>query len=234
MPNHLALNNTLQGDEARAKESPMKHSKTAVLVVGALALSLLVAAFGLKIDAHSATEVIEFDPASIAINENRPVLEAACEATIAVPRPGAFKCTFEQGGVGDPCFVIADNTLICGPNPVLESYQAVVTTTDPLPAGSGSTGDPFAFYLDLGAHRAPCARRSEPFIVGGHMVTYGCQSPGVWIVGEPDTSGSRWSAQFITTDVQATQVTRGPVPSVIVRAWVHDSGEKVGTTWRGQ
>ena len=147
-------------------------------------------------------------------------------ATLAVPRPGAFRCTFEQGGVGDPCFVIADQTLICGPNPVLGSYQAVVTTADPLPVGSGSAGDPFAFYLDLGANRAPCARRAEPFAVGDYMVTYGCQSPGTWIVGELDTSGSTWSAQWITTDVQATRVTHGPEQKVILRAWVHDSREK--------
>ena len=65
----------------------MKHFKTAVLVLGTLALPLLVAAFGLKVDARGATEVIAFDPDSIAINENSPVHEATCEATVAVPRP---------------------------------------------------------------------------------------------------------------------------------------------------
>jgi hypothetical protein len=96
-------------------------------------MALVVAACGSRGDAGAGTEVIEFDLASIPINENQPVYDATCQGSEVVPRPGAFKCTFENGGVGDPCFVIKDNTLICGPNPVHASYQAVVTATEPLP-----------------------------------------------------------------------------------------------------
>jgi hypothetical protein len=165
--------------------------------------------------------VIAFDPTSIAIDENRPVFEATCEASITVPRPSAFRCTFESGGVGDPCFVIKDETLICGPNPVHGSYQALVTATEPLPEGNGVGSEPFIFYVDLGADMAPCGRRPEPFRVGEQVVTYGCQAPGAWIVGELDRSRETWVAQHITTDTQLTQITSGPEPKDVARAWVH-------------
>jgi hypothetical protein len=165
--------------------------------------------------------VIEFDPASIPINENQPVYDATCQGSEVVPRPGAFKCTFENGGVGDPCFVIKDNTLICGPNPVHASYQAVVTATEPLPEVRRARGEPFAFYLDLGANKPPCERRAETFTVDGHTVTHTCQAPGAWIVGELDTDQPMWVAQYITTDTQGSTITYGPEASDVVRAWVH-------------
>jgi hypothetical protein len=167
------------------------------------------------------TQVIAFDPTSIPINPDLAIRTATCEASAVVPRPGAFQCTFEGGGQGDPCFVVEGNTLMCGPDPVYGSYVAVVTASEPLPEAGGLAGDPIPFYLDLGSSKPPCELRAEPLEVSGQMVTYTCRAPGAFLVGELDTSRTTWVAQYITTDTQASQITYGPEPSGVVRAWVH-------------
>jgi hypothetical protein len=165
--------------------------------------------------------VIPFDPGSIARSENQPLLGGTCEASVVVPRAGAYKCALSNGGTGDPCFVVEDNILICGPNPVHGSYQAMVEATMPLPQAIVVADKAVPFYLDLGLDKPPCAKRAEPLEISGQAATYACQAPGAWIVGEPDTSKATWVAQYITTDTQATQITYGPEASDVVRAWVH-------------
>ena len=169
----------------------------------------------------SGTEIIPFDPASIAVNDSQPVLDGTCAASVAVPRAGAYRCDLENGGVGDPCFVVEGDLLICEPNPVFGSYQALVTVTEPLPQTVSTVAEPVPFFLDIGSNKPPCAKRAETFEVSGHTVTYTCQAPGAFIVGELDTSGLTWVAQYITTDTQSTQVTYGPEASDVLRAWVH-------------
>jgi hypothetical protein len=167
------------------------------------------------------TQVIPFDPASIAVNENQPVLGGTCADSVAVPRAGAYRCDLENGGVGDPCFVVAEDQLMCEPNPVFGSYQALVAVTGPLPETVSTAAEPVPFFLDIGSDKPPCSKRDETFEVSGHTVTYNCQAPGAFVVGELDKSGPIWLAQYITTDAQSTQVTYGPESSDVLRAWVH-------------
>jgi hypothetical protein len=167
------------------------------------------------------TEIIPFDPASIPINESQPVFDASCAASVAVPRAGAYSCSFENGGAGDPCFVVEGDRLMCGPNPVHGSYQTLVTATEPLPETGSTASEPVPFFLDIGSNKPPCVKRAEPSEVSGYTATYTCRAPGAFIVGDLDTSGATWVAQYITTDTQNTQVTYGPEASDVVRAWVH-------------
>jgi hypothetical protein len=107
--------------------------------------------------------------------------------------------------------------LICEPNPVFGSYQALVTVTEPLPETVSTAAEPVPFFLDIGSNKPPYAKRAEKFEVSGYTVTYTCHALGASVVGELDTSGWSWVAQYITTDAQSTQATYGPEASTMYR-----------------
>lgn len=172
-------------------------------------------------ESGSRSEIILFDPASIPLNNGQPVFDGTCTASVVVPRAGAYRCEFENGGVGDPCFAVEGDRLMCEPNPVFGSYQALVAVKEPLPEAQTTVEEPVPFFLDIGSNKPPCAKRAEPFEVSGYTVTYTCHAPGAFIVGDLDTSAATWTADYITTDTQSTQVTYGPESSDVVRAWVH-------------
>jgi len=93
----------------------------------------------------------------------------------------------------------------------------LVTVTEPLPETASTAAEPVPFFLDIGSNKPPCAKRAETFEVSGYAVTYTCHAPGAFIVGELDTSGRTWVAQYITTDTQSTQVTYGPEAGTMYR-----------------
>jgi hypothetical protein len=167
-----------------------------------------------------ATQVIVLDPRSFKIDPSPTPLKATCEASTAVPRTGAYKCTPAGGSNLDPCFVVEGNTLVCNLNPVVGSHS-LVTATNSLPKGGTVQDKPVAFFLELESRYPTCIKRGDFKELSGQPVPYSCQAPGAWLVGNLDTTHPTWVVQYVTTDSQGAQVTFGPQPVNVVRAWTY-------------
>ena len=82
--------------------------------------------------------------------------------------------------------------------------------------------EPVAFFLELASGHPPCAKRADlEKGLAGQPVTYSCQSPGAWLLGNVEMAQSAWVVQYVTTDTQGAQVTFGPKTVKVVRAWVY-------------
>lgn len=171
----------------------------------------------------TATQQIQFDPASITPSADQPVLTGDCVASVRVPRAGAYSCAAETGANFDPCFVLVESgDLGCQPNPRAGRYSAIVRATNaPLPEGRGGP-QPLPFYLSLGPGKPPCAVGvNTPMQLDGQEVTWRCEAPGAWIVGDLRTERPDWRADYVVTDSSGTKVTYGPEETVVVEAWVY-------------
>jgi heat shock protein HslJ len=168
----------------------------------------------------AATEIVVFDPTTIETDPNRAPAQGVCQASPYVP--GAYQCSTETGASLDPCFVLFDGSLICNPNPVFGNYSQVVTPTEPLPESS-KTGQPVPFSLELAGTNPPCHIRTigDELVIAGKPVTYGCDAPAAWIIGPLDTSQPTWIGEYVITSPSSGEVTYGPMPVAIARAWVY-------------
>ena len=168
----------------------------------------------------AATEIVVFDPASIETDPNRAPVQGVCQPSTYVP--GAYLCTTETGASLDPCFVRADGSLVCNPNPVFGNYTQIVTPSEPLPESS-KIGQPVPFYLELAGNNPPCQIRTagDGYEINGQPVTYGCDAPAAWIIGPLDTSQPAWIGEYVITSPSSGEVTFGPMPTAIARAWVY-------------
>jgi hypothetical protein len=169
------------------------------------------------------TQQIQFDPNGITPSIDQPVLAGACVASLRVPRTGAYSCTAETGALFDPCFVLdEDGSLGCQPNPPAGRYAALITATNaPLPAAAG-VAQPAPFYLNLAPGTPPCAAGvNTPMQLDGHEVTWRCEAPGAWIVGDLRTDRPDWLADYVVTDSSGAQITYGPEATFVVTAWMY-------------
>ena len=166
------------------------------------------------------TEIIVFDPNAFETDSNRAPVQGLCQTSTYVP--GAYQCSTENGATLDPCFARSDNTLVCNPNPVFGSYSQVVTPTESLPESS-QTGEPVSFYLELAGNNPPCQIRTtgNGYEIAGKPVTYNCDAPAAWILGPLDTSQPAWVAEYVITNPSTGEVTYGPTPLSVSRAWFH-------------
>jgi hypothetical protein len=172
--------------------------------------------------ALAGTQVIRFDPSSIPADPNQTPVNGTCAASERVPRTGAYRCITETGGTFDPCFTIGPGVLGCQPNPMTQSWAAVLQASGALPETKDTSADPVAFYLDLGSSYPPCTvGTTAPKELNGQPVTYTCQAPGAWILGPLDTSTAAWMAQYVTTDSQGQTVTSGPTITGVAQAWTY-------------
>jgi hypothetical protein len=172
--------------------------------------------------AELTTEVIDFEAASIPPDANQPLQPAACRASVRVPRAGAYACDTEAGAQLDPCFVIEGSRLGCQPNPVFQSWTALVEATGPLPDTTDRVQETVAIVVDLGLSFPSCtAGTASPKTLDGRAVSFSCQAPGAWLLGPLDRATPRWVAQYATTDSQGATLTSGPTPVAVVRAWVY-------------
>jgi hypothetical protein len=170
-----------------------------------------------------ATQQIQFDPNSITPSADQPVLAGACVASLRVPRTGAYSCSAETGVWFDPCFVLdQDGSLGCQPNPPAGRYSALITATNaPLPATAG-VPQPVPFFLNLAPGKPPCAVGvNTPMQLGAHEVTWRCEAPGAWIVGDLRTGRPDWLADYVVTDSSGAQITYGPEATFVVTAWMY-------------
>ena len=171
---------------------------------------------------NQATEVIQFSPDSITPGSQQQPVPGACEPSLHLPRPGAYRCVTAAGATFDPCFALAQDDVVgCDPNPVAGAYAALVTPDDALPVVTGEP-DPLPFYLNLGPNKPFCAIGPDsPMELEGQPVTFACQAPGAWIVGPLKISQPTWWADYVTTNTQGSEVTYGPEESAVVQAWVY-------------
>lgn len=207
-------------------------SKTALLLImflgahlagGCKAVTAPAASEPQAMTTAAATEQTQFDPQSIAPPADQPVLAGECAASVRVQRAGAYSCTAETGAAFDPCFVLAPGgDLGCQPNPPAGRYSAIVKATNtPLPEGGGAA-EPLPFYLSLGPGKPPCAVGvNAPMQLEGQEVTWRCEAPGAWIMGELQTARPDWRADYVVTDSTGSKITYGPEETVVVEAWVY-------------
>ena len=82
--------------------------------------------------------------------------------------------------------------------------------------------EPVAFFLELASGYPPCAKRADlKKELAGQPMTYSCEAPGAWLLGNVDMAQPEWVVQYVTTDTQSAQVTFGPKAVKVVRAWVY-------------
>ena len=175
------------------------------------------------VPAEQATRIIDFDPASIPVNEQLEPQPAECGPSVVIPSAGAYRCSTQSGGGPDPCFVVKDdNILACNPNPAFEFWSgALLQATNTLSADPSQSPDPVIFYLDIGPNNPPCEKRSpeQPLTVAGQPVSFTCQAPGAWVIGPIDDSQPTWTVQYVITTSDGSSVTSGPTTTNVVRAW---------------
>ena len=176
------------------------------------------------------TEIIQFDPNAVPLDPNQePRAVASCQPSLVVPRSGVYQCTQADGFNLDPCWLVEGNTMLCNPRwmpPLFEDppSQILATAPDSLPEIDPATtaAESVAFYLALEEGNPPCVKRADlETELAGQPVTYSCEAPGAWLVGDLDTSQPTWLAQRVITDSSGTTVTDGPTPVAVRRAWVY-------------
>lgn len=170
---------------------------------------------------EEATEVVKFDPASIAADQ-QPV-SAACRELAAVP--GTYQCDLESEVTG-PCFALGGTRLLCGPNPVSNTVHALVSPSGPLPPVTPPSPDrTVPFFVEL-ANGMTCTYRTapEPVIIGGVAAQYECDEPYTFLLGEGDPPFSRdapmWEAGLYTLDPDTGTSPSGKLPVDILRVWI--------------
>jgi hypothetical protein len=172
---------------------------------------------------EQATRVIDFDPATIPVNEQPDPQPAQCGPSVVIPSAGAYRCSTQSGGAPDPCFVVKDdNILACNPNPAFGFWSgALLQATNQLPPAPSQPSEPVIFYLDIGSNNPPCEKRSpeQPLTVAGQPVSFTCQAPGAWVIGPIDNGQPTWTVQYVITSSDGSSVTYGPTTTPIVWAW---------------
>lgn len=170
---------------------------------------------------EGATEVLKFDPTSIA-TQGDPVADA-CRELAAVP--GTYQCDLASEVAG-PCFALGGTRLICGPNPVTGTYHALVGPTVALPSVAPPSPDrAVPFFVEL-ANGVTCEFRvaPEPVIIGGIPALYECSEPYTYLLGEGGSAFSRdaptWEAGLYTLDPDTGASPSGKVPVDVARVWI--------------
>jgi hypothetical protein len=180
--------------------------------------------------AASGTEIIQFDPTTVPLDPNQELrVMTACQPSQVVPRPGVYQCTEADGFSLDPCWVVEGNTLLCSPSWMPPQFEdppsyTLATAPDTLPEIDPATAEtgPVAFFLALEENNPPCRKRADlEMVLAGQPVTYSCEAPGAWLVGELDTSQPTWLAQRVIADPSGVTVTDGPTTVGVQRAWVY-------------
>lgn len=167
-----------------------------------------------------ATEVLKFDPASIPTSGDPA--GGACREWADVP--GTYLCDLADGVAG-PCFALGGARLICAPDPVANTYRALISPSGALPSVVPPSPDrAVPFFVQL-TNDVTCVIRAapEPVIIGGIEARYECNQPYTYVLGEGDSPFSQdaplWEAGVYTLD-PATGQSSGKVPVGVRRVWI--------------
>jgi hypothetical protein len=160
------------------------------------------------------TTISRFDPATIPVAGE--AVPGTCAASSAVV--GAYRCTAENA-LFDPCFALADGRLICSPNPVSQTYAALIDPGGALPAAAAPDADANPFLIELEGDVRVCALRTaaEPVSVGGVVALYDCDAPYTYVVGF-EKAQPYWEAAVFVLDPN-TGAWSGKLPRTVLRAW---------------
>jgi hypothetical protein len=168
----------------------------------------------------NATQIVKFDPASIPLDGRDPV-RGSCGALTAVP--GTYYCILDGGGTAAPCFELGGERLLCGPNPVTGSYQALVAPDAPLPEVLPPPPDQAVeFFVELEGDIRTCVIRTgvEPVIIAGVAALYDCDAPYTFLLGIDKFRTPIWEAALYTLDPATGESPSGKVPIDVIRAWI--------------
>lgn len=150
--------------------------------------------------AATITDVIEYSPPA----PTGPEVEGNCFASsLAVWREGAYRCI---GGneILDPCFAVdgATDAVVCGGDPLAESYPFTLRLTAPLPTEQ-PVSDPSHAWLVRLADGTECGFMTGATAgVDGERLDYGCTDRS-WLVGDL-VPGDRWTARQVILNDQLT------------------------------
>ena len=123
----------------------------------------------------NATEVIKFDPTSIAVSGD-PASGTCAESSLV---PGTHRCLPEGGQPTEPCFALGGTRLICRPNPVAGDYAVLISPAAPLPSVPPPSIDrAVIFFVELDSGLT-CAIRAaaEPVVLDTGTAGYECATP---------------------------------------------------------
>lgn len=169
----------------------------------------------------NATEVIKFDPASIAVSGDSAT--GTCAESSLVP--GTYRCLPEAGQPAEPCFAQGGTRLICRPDPVAGSYAALISAAAPLPSVPPPSIDrAVIFFVELDSGQT-CAIRAaaEPVVLDAGTAGYECATPYTYLVGDATTAFDDSAPHWMTTVYTLDPATGGAATGVAVgvrRAWI--------------
>lgn len=170
------------------------------------------------------TDIIQFDPLSIPINEDEDPLTATCEHSAIVNHDSVYSCTPVDDESIDPCFPIDISSLICDPDPstnAVKSYKAFVTSSNPLPTGNPEENEPVALFVELDTDdQLTCSRLEPTMIIDEKPITYGCNVDNTWITGELETSDDIMTANVVTK-VSLTSDAVSSTKTNILKVWIY-------------
>lgn len=172
---------------------------------------------------EGATEVVRFDPASIPLGDDEAVPGACAESAVV---PGAYRCDLAAGDPAEPCFALGGTRLICGPDPVADTYRALVSPTNTLPSVLPPSPDrAVVFFVELDTGMTCIIRTApEPVIIGGLAASYDCDQPYTYLLGDQNMVFGKdaplWQAGVFTLDPATGASPSGKVPKGIVRVWI--------------
>lgn len=170
----------------------------------------------------NATEVIKFDPASIAVGGAGATAGACVESTLV---PGTYRCQPEGAGPAEPCFALGGARLVCRPHPVSGAYAVLVTSSAALPSVPPPSIDrAVIFFVELDTGQT-CAIRdaAEPVVLDAGTAVYECDTPYTYLVGDLattfDDNAPQWTTTVYTLDPATGGATTGAAAGVR-RAWI--------------
>lgn len=165
---------------------------------------------------EGATEIVKFDPALIPLSG--AAVEGTCAASTLVT--GTYRCELAAGGAVEPCFAVGDQRLLCGPDPVAQSYATLVNAGGGLPSIVPPSPDrAVEFFIEL-ENDMTCALRigPEPVILAGVEAKYDCSEPYTFVMGF-EKSAPAWEAAVYTLDPDTSE-SSGKVPVNVRRVWI--------------
>ncbi len=167
----------------------------------------------------NATEVIQFDPAAIAVSDEPTTATCAESARV----PGTYRCQPDAGEPAEPCFALGGTRLVCRPNPVAGNYSLLVTPSAALPSVAPPSIDrAVIFFVELDSGQT-CAIRTaaEPVVLDAGTAGFECDTPYTYLVGDSpfDDSAPQWTTTIYTLD-PATGGAAPGAPAGVRRAWI--------------
>ncbi len=171
------------------------------------------------------TQVMHYVPAK---PDASTAQEGTCLAgSVALPaRADAFRC-MTGNAIHDPCFQLADGSLVCDANPATGDAGFLLTLTGSLPAANAPSADQSAtaaksaWLVQLADGTVCGVNTGATGGVNGERANYGCPS-NEWIFGDliPGDATTPWTAVLGRLNVGANGYSLGAAhQAIIAKVW---------------